>query len=186
MSQALRKLVGAISKSRTTVVFINQVREKIGVMLGNPETTTGGRALKFYSSVRMEIRRTESLKSGEDTVGMRARVKVVKNKLAPPFKEGEVEILYGKGISKAGSILDMAVSSGIVSRSGTWYTYGDIRLGQGRENARDFLESNPELAHEIEDKVREKLGLPRLKPVGEPKTSEPEQVRKEPQPRVKV
>jgi len=186
MSQALRKLVGAISKSRTTVVFINQVREKIGVMFGNPETTTGGRALKFYSSVRMEIRRTESLKSGEDTVGMRARVKVVKNKLAPPFKEGEVEILYGKGISKAGSILDMAVSSGIVSRSGTWYTYGDIRLGQGRENARDFLESNPELAHEIEDKVREKLGLPRLKPVGEPKTSEPEQVRKEPQPRVKV
>jgi len=186
MSQALRKLVGAISKSRTTVVFINQVREKIGVMFGNPETTTGGRALKFYSSVRMEIRRTESLKSGEDTVGMRARVKVVKNKLAPPFKEGEVEILYGKGISKAGSILDMAVSSGIVSRSGTWYTYGDIRLGQGRENARDFLESNPELAHEIEDKVREKLGLPRLKPVGEPKTAEPEQVRKEPQPRVKV
>ncbi|MDR5695232.1 MAG: recombinase RecA [Armatimonadota bacterium] len=186
MSQALRKLVGAISKSRTTVVFINQVREKIGVMFGNPETTTGGRALKFYSSVRMEIRRTESLKSGEDTVGMRARVKVVKNKLAPPFKEGEVEILYGKGISKAGNILDMAVSTGIITRSGTWYTYGDIRLGQGRENARDFLESNPELAHEIEDKVREKLGLPRLKTVGEVKASDPEQVRKEPQAKVKA
>jgi recombination protein RecA len=162
MSQALRKLVGAISKSHTTVLFINQIREKIGVMFGNPETTTGGRALKFYASVRMEIRKTENLKSGDEVKGMRARVKVVKNKLAPPFRDAEFDILYGQGISKTGSILDVATAMGLVTRSGTWFTYGDLRLGQGRDNAREFLDSNPEVAREIDRKVREARGL--LKP----------------------
>ncbi|MCS7172670.1 MAG: recombinase RecA [Armatimonadetes bacterium] len=158
MSQALRKLVGAISRSRCVVVFINQIREKVGVMFGNPETTTGGRALKFYASVRMEIRRTENIKNGEDITGMRARVKVVKNKVAPPFRECEVEILYGKGISKAGSLLDLATAQGLVQKVGTWYSYGELRLGQGRDNAREFLENNPELAAELEAKLREKMG----------------------------
>jgi len=162
MSQALRKLVGAISRSRTTVVFINQIREKIGVMFGNPETTTGGRALKFYASVRMEIRRTENLKSGDEVKGMRARIKVVKNKLAPPFRDAEVDILYGLGISKAANILDVAVAHGIVQRTGTWFAFGEMKLGQGRDNARDFLESNPELAREIDRRVRLAVGL--LKP----------------------
>ncbi len=162
MSQALRKLVGAISRSRTTVVFINQIREKIGVMFGSPETTTGGRALKFYASARMEIRRIENLKSGDEVKGMRARVKVVKNKLAPPFRDAEVDILYGLGISRAASILDVAAQHGIVQRSGTWFNFGDMRLGQGRDNARDFLESNPELAREIDRRVRVAVGL--LKP----------------------
>ncbi|MDQ7857371.1 MAG: recombinase RecA [Armatimonadota bacterium] len=161
MSQALRKLVGTISKSRTTVVFINQVREKIGVMFGNPETTTGGRALKFYASVRMEIRKTENLKSGDEVKGMRARVKVVKNKMAPPFRDAEFDIIYGQGISKSGSILDVATSAGIVQRSGTWFTYGDLRLGQGRDNAREFLENNPEVAREIDRKVRDARGIGR-------------------------
>ncbi len=159
MSQALRKLVGAISRSHTTVVFINQIREKIGVMFGNPETTTGGRALKFYASVRMEIRRTESIKVGEELKGMRARVKVVKNKLAPPFREAEVDIFYGRGISKAASLLDVAAVHGIVQRTGTWFAFGEMKLGQGRDNARDFLDANPELAREIERRVRTHLGL---------------------------
>jgi recombination protein RecA len=166
MSQALRKLVGAISRSRTLVVFINQLREKIGVMWGNPETTTGGRALKFYSSMRIEIRRTENLKSGDEIKGMRARVKVVKNKLAPPFRENEVDILYGQGISKTANILDAAVVHGIVQRSGTWFALGEMRLGQGRDNARDFLEANPELAQEIDRRVRTTLGL--IKPPAVP------------------
>ncbi|HEU5297957.1 MAG TPA: recombinase RecA [bacterium] len=162
MSQALRKLVGAISRSRTTVVFINQIREKIGVMFGNPETTTGGRALKFYASVRMEIRRTENLKSGDEVKGMRARVKIVKNKLAAPFRDSEVDILYGTGISKAANILDLAAVHGIVQRTGTWFAFGEMKLGQGRDNARDFLDANPELAREIDRRVRIATGL--LKP----------------------
>ncbi|OUM93455.1 MAG: recombinase RecA [Firmicutes bacterium ZCTH02-B6] len=162
MSQALRKLTGAISKSRTTVVFINQIREKVGVLFGSPETTPGGRALKFYASIRMEIRRVDSIKQGPDIVGSRTRVKIVKNKLAPPFKEAEFDIMYGEGISKVGNILDMAAKFEIVSKSGTWFTYGDVRLGQGRENAKQFLKDNPELATEIENKVREVAGLPRL------------------------
>ncbi|HXF82168.1 MAG TPA: recombinase RecA [bacterium] len=167
MSQALRKLVGAISRSRTTVVFINQIREKIGVMFGNPETTTGGRALKFYASVRMEIRRTENLKSGDEVRGMRARVKIVKNKLAPPFREAEVDILYGTGISRSANILDLATAHGIVQRTGTWFAFGEMKLGQGRDNARDFLDANPELAREIDRRVRIATGL--LKPpAGEP------------------
>ncbi len=161
MSQALRKLVGAISKSRTTVVFINQLREKIGVMFGSPETTTGGRALKFYASVRMEIRRTESIKSGDQVVGQRVRIKVVKNKLAAPFREAEVDILYPRGISKAGSLLDLAVAHNVIARTGTWFAYKDIRIGQGRDNAREFLENNPEMATELETRMREILGIPR-------------------------
>ncbi|MDR5683916.1 MAG: recombinase RecA [Armatimonadota bacterium] len=161
MSQALRKLVGAISRSRCVVVFINQIREKVGVMFGNPETTTGGRALKFYSSVRMEIRRTENIKSGDEVRGMRARVKVVKNKVAPPFRDAEVEIYYGKGISRAASLLDVATNLGLIQRVGTWFSYGEMRIGQGRDNAREFLENNSELAAEIEAKVREKLNLGR-------------------------
>src|SRR2546430_2380445 len=159
MSQALRKLVGAISRSHTTVVFINQIREKIGVMFGNPETTTGGRALKFYASVRMEIRRTENIKVGEEIKGMRARVKVVKNKLAPPFRDAEVDIYYGHGISKAASTLDVAALHGIVQRTGTWFSFGEMKLGQGRDNARDFLDANPEVTREIERRVRTHLGL---------------------------
>ena len=159
MSQALRKLVGAISRSRTTVVFINQLREKIGVMFGNPETTTGGRALKFYATVRMEIRRIENLKSGDEVKGMRARVKVVKNKVAPPFRDAEVDILFGRGISREANILDVAVAHGVVQRTGTWFAFGDMKLGQGRDNARDFLESNPELAREIDRRARVAVGL---------------------------
>jgi len=163
MSQALRKLVGTISRSRTIVVFINQLREKIGVMFGNPETTTGGRALKFYSSVRMEIRKIENIKSGDEVKGMRARVKVVKNKVAPPFRDAEVEIIYGRGISRSASILDVATAMGLVQRSGAWFTYGDLRLGQGRDNAREFLDNNPEVANEIDRRVREARGVLRTK-----------------------
>ncbi|HLE77690.1 MAG TPA: recombinase RecA [bacterium] len=168
MSQALRKLVGAISRSNTIVVFINQIREKIGVMFGNPETTTGGRALKFYSSVRMEIRRIENIKSGDEVKGMRARVKVVKNKVAPPFRDAEVDIYYGHGISKSASTLDVAVAHGIVQRTGTWFAFGEMKLGQGRDNARDFLDNNPELAREIERRVRAAVGLLRPAKVAEP------------------
>ncbi len=164
MSQALRKLVGAINRSRCVVVFINQIREKVGVMFGNPEVTTGGRALKFYASVRMEIRRTEHIKSGEEIKGMRARVKVVKNKLAPPFREAEVEIYYGRGISKAASLLDVGTAQGLIQKVGTWFSYGEMRIGQGRDNAREFLENNPEVAAELEAKLREKLGLGRTRP----------------------
>ena len=142
-------------------IFINQIREKIGVMFGNPETTTGGRALKFYASVRMEIRRTENIKNGDEVKGMRARVKVVKNKMAPPFRDAEVDIIFGQGISKTASVLDAATAAGIISRSGTWYTYGDLRLGQGRDNAREFLDNNPEVVREIDRKVREARGLVR-------------------------
>lgn len=154
MSQALRKLTGAISKSNTVTVFINQLREKVGVMFGNPETTPGGRALKFYSSMRLDVRRIESLKQGTEVVGSRTRVKVVKNKVAPPFKQAEFDIVYGEGISRVGSILDLAAELGIIQKSGAWYGYGDLRLGQGRENTRDYLKANPELTQEIEMKVR--------------------------------
>lgn len=159
MSQALRKLAGAISKSNTAAVFINQLREKVGVMFGNPETTPGGKALKFYASVRLDIRRIETLKAGNVMVGNRTRVKVVKNKVAPPFRQAEFDILYGEGISKAGSILDMAVEKDIITKSGSWYSYGDQRIGQGRENARQFLKENEEIAKEIERKVRAAFSL---------------------------
>ena len=161
MSQALRKLTSIISKSKTAVIFVNQIREKIGVMFGNPETTPGGRALKFYSSVRCEVRRMDSIKQGGEMLGNRAKVKVVKNKLAPPFKVAEFEILYGKGISREGSLLDVATSLGITKRTGSWYSYGDTRLGQGRDNSRNFLEENPDIADEIERQVRALAGLNR-------------------------
>ncbi|SDY85024.1 recombination protein RecA [Proteiniborus ethanoligenes] len=159
MSQALRKLAGAIKKSNTIAIFINQLREKVGVMFGNPETTTGGRALKFYASVRLEVRRTESLKQGEDIIGNRTRVKVVKNKVAPPFKQAEFDIMYGTGISKEGNILDVGVTAEIINKSGSWYSYGSNRLGQGRENAKEFLRENIDITNEIEEKIREKYNL---------------------------
>ncbi len=160
MSQALRKLSGAISKSRTCAIFINQIREKVGVMFGNPEVTPGGRALKFYSSVRLDVRRIESLKLGSDQIiGNRTRVKVVKNKVAPPFKVAEFDILYGTGISAEGSLIDMGLEHKVINKSGAWYSYGDERLGQGRENVRDFLKDNPQMRNEIEQKVREAAGL---------------------------
>lgn len=159
MSQALRKLTAAISKSRTTVIFTNQIRMKLGVFFGNPETTTGGNALKFYSSVRLDIRRVGSLKSGEDVIGSRTRVKVVKNKLAPPFKEAEFDIIYGEGISRAGETLDLAVENGIIEKSGTWYSYKEDRIGQGRENAKNFLKENPELIEKIANEIRSKFGI---------------------------
>lgn len=159
MSQALRKLVGTISRSHTLVIFINQVRMKIGVMFGNPETTTGGNALKFYASVRLDIRRTGAVKQGEEVVGNRTKVKVVKNKVAPPFKEAEFDILYGSGVSKEGELVDIGADQGIVEKSGAWYSFGGERIGQGRENAKDYLREHPETAHEIEGKVREKFGL---------------------------
>lgn len=160
MSQALRKLAGSLSKSNTTCIFINQLREKIGVMFGSPETTTGGRALKFFSSVRLDIRRIDSIKQGTDIVGNRVRVKVVKNKVAPPFRQAEFDLMYGEGISKEGSILDLGVEQGVVAKSGGWYTYGTERLGNGRESVKDILKQNPELRDEIEVKVRAALGLP--------------------------
>ncbi|QQY80680.1 recombination protein RecA [Keratinibaculum paraultunense] len=159
MSQALRKLAGAINKSNTTLIFINQLREKVGVMFGNPETTTGGRALKFYASIRLDVRRIDSIKQGDNILGNRTRVRVVKNKLAPPFKQAEFDIMYGTGISKEGNILDAGVDAEIINKSGSWYSYGEHRLGQGRENAKDFLKENPEIAQEIENKIREQFGL---------------------------
>ena len=159
MSQALRKITGALSTSNTTAIFINQLREKIGVMFGNPETTTGGRALKFYASVRLDIRRIEALKDGQDIVGNRTRVKVVKNKVAPPFKQAEFDILYGEGISREGSLIDMGVEHGIIRKSGAWYTYDGDQLGQGKENARQFLRDNPDLAGEIETGIKAALGV---------------------------
>jgi recombination protein RecA len=161
MSQALRKLTGVVSKSRTCLIFINQLREKIGVMFGNPETTTGGRALKFYASVRVDIRRIASIKDGEQVIGGRTRVKVVKNKVAPPFREAEFDIVYGEGISKEGDLLDLAVERRIVEKSGTWFAYNGERLGQGRENARQFLRDNPDTTRAIEERVRKELGLTR-------------------------
>ena len=154
MSQALRKLTGAIGKSNCIVIFINQLREKVGVMYGNPDTTPGGRALKFYASVRLDVRRTETLKSGTEMIGSRTRVKVVKNKVSPPFKEAEFDIMYGTGISKEGEILDLGAKLEIVDKSGSWFNYGDVRLGQGRDNAKEFLKANPEVAAEIEAQVR--------------------------------
>lgn len=154
MSQALRKLTGAISKSHTIAVFINQIREKVGIMFGNPEVTPGGRALKFYSSIRMEVRRIEAIKQGSEMVGNRTRVKIVKNKIAPPFKQADFDIMYGEGISKEGSLIDLAAELDIINKSGTWYSYNDTRLGQGRENAKQYLKENPALAKEIEEKIR--------------------------------
>ncbi|WP_409491739.1 recombinase RecA [Amycolatopsis sp. cmx-11-12] len=159
MSQALRKMTGAMSNSGTTAIFINQLREKIGVMFGSPETTTGGKALKFYASVRLDVRRIETLKDGGEPVGNRTRVKVVKNKVAPPFKQAEFDILYGKGISREGSLIDMGVDQGILRKSGAWYTYEGDQLGQGKENARKFLLENPDIANEIEKRIKEKLGI---------------------------
>jgi recombination protein RecA len=161
MSQAMRKLTGIVSKSGTSLVFINQIREKIGVMFGSPETTTGGRALKFYASMRLDIRRIGAIKEGEETTGNRTRLKVVKNKVAPPFRSAEFDILYGEGISREGDLLDLGIIHKVVDKSGSWFSYGEIRMGQGRENARVFLKDNPDLALEIERKLRETLGMPK-------------------------
>jgi len=161
MSQALRKLTGAVSKSKTCLVFINQLREKIGVMFGNPETTTGGRALKFYSSVRIDIRRIGAIKDGDQVVGGRTRVKIVKNKVAPPFREAEFDVMYGEGISKEGDLLDLAVERKIIEKSGTWFAYNGERLGQGRENAKQFLKENSDTYRTLEDRLRRELGLVR-------------------------
>lgn len=164
MSQALRKLTGIVSKSRTCLIFINQIREKIGVMFGNPETTTGGRALKFYSSIRLEIRRVGSIRNGENNIGNHTKVKVVKNKLAPPFKEAEFDIMFGEGISRTCELVDLGVANNIINKSGSWFSYQDERLGQGRENARVYLQENPDKADEIEAKIKEALGVvPRVK-----------------------
>jgi recombination protein RecA len=171
MSQALRKLTGAISKSRTTVVFINQIREKVGVMYGSPETTTGGRALKFYASIRLEVRKQENIKQGTDITGSRTRVKVVKNKVAPPFKQADFDIMYGTGISREGSILDVAADMNIIVKSGAWYSYADDRLGQGRENVKEYLKEHPELTREIELKVRQALNVGGVNDMPELKTS---------------
>lgn len=182
MSQALRKLSGVISKSRTCAIFINQIREKVGVMFGSPEVTPGGRALKFYASVRLDVRRIESLKIGSDQViGNRTRVKVVKNKVAPPFKVAEFDILYGKGISAEGSLIDLGVEHNVINKSGAWFSYGDERLGQGRENVREFLKENHELRQEIDRKVREAAGLPLSNvPVTEPENVKENEKKDEP------
>ncbi|HET9140112.1 recombinase RecA [Actinophytocola sp.] len=159
MSQALRKIAGALNNSGTTAIFINQLREKIGVMFGSPETTTGGKALKFYASVRLDVRRIETLKDGGEAVGNRTRVKVVKNKVAPPFKQAEFDILYGHGVSREGSLIDMGVEQGILRKSGAWYTYEGDQLGQGKENARKFMRDNPDVANEVEKRIKDKLGI---------------------------
>ena len=169
MSQALRKLAAAINRSRTSMIFINQIRMKIGVMFGNPETTTGGIALKFYASIRLDIRRMEALKNEEGIYGSRTRVKVVKNKLAPPFKEAQFEIIYGKGISKEGELMDLGTTTEIIEKSGTWYSYKNERIGQGRENAKNFLRENPKIATEIEKRIKEHLGLSTKDKKGEEK-----------------
>ncbi|MFI0409749.1 recombinase RecA [Actinomadura sp. 3N508] len=169
MSQALRKLTGAINQTKTTVIFINQLREKVGVMFGSPETTTGGRALKFYASVRLDVRRIETLKDGTEAVGNRVRVKVVKNKMAPPFRVADFDLLYGLGISREGGLIDLGVEHGFVRKSGAWYTYDGDQLGQGKENARNFLKANPDLADGIEKKIKEKLGIgPKVDKEAEP------------------
>ncbi len=169
MSQALRKLTSTVNKTKCIVIFINQLREKIGVMFGNPETTTGGRALKFYSSVRMDVRRIETLKAGGDVIGNRTRIKIVKNKIAPPFKEAQFDIMFGKGISKAGDILDLAVENDIIEKSGAWFSYNGGKIGQGRENAKNYLQSNPTVMFEVEQQVRGAYGLPLddLEPIAE-------------------
>lgn len=163
MSQALRKLAGSINKSNCIVIFINQLREKVGIMFGNPETTPGGRALKFYSSVRLDVRRIDSIKQNDEIVGNRTRVKITKNKVAPPFKQAEFDIMYGKGISKEGNVLDMGVKEDIIQKSGSWFSYNDIRLGQGRENAKQFLSDNKDIMLEVENKIRKKYDLPLTK-----------------------
>jgi recombination protein RecA len=168
MSQALRKLTGAISRSRTTVIFINQIREKVGVIYGSPEVTTGGRALKFYSSMRIEVRKQENIKQGTDIIGSRTRAKVVKNKVAPPFKHADFDIMYGTGISKEGSILDVAAEMDIINKSGSWYSYNDNRIGQGRENVKEYLKEHPEITKEIEQKVRLALNMGGAKEVSVP------------------
>ncbi len=174
MSQALRKLTAAISKSQTTLIFINQIRMKIGVMFGNPETTTGGNALKFYASVRLDIRRIESIKEGQDVTGSRVRVKVVKNKMAPPFKQAEFDVMFAEGISKTGELVDLAVDKKVIEKSGAWYSYKGERIGQGREAARDFLKNNPAAAREIEAKLRELAGVPaRIEKKAEAKDEKP-------------
>ncbi|MBN2000877.1 recombinase RecA [candidate division KSB1 bacterium] len=175
MSQAMRKLTGSISKSNTSVIFINQIREKIGVMFGNPETTTGGRALKFYSSVRLDIRRIAAIKDGENVIGNRTKVKVVKNKVAPPFREAQFDIMYNEGISKIGDLLDLAVNYKVIDKAGTWFSYGDERLGQGRENVKRFLKENPQMTAEIEKKVRQELGM--IEKSKEEKPEKPAQVK---------
>ncbi len=167
MSQALRKLAGAINKTKTVIVFINQLREKVGIMFGNPETTPGGRALKFYASVRMDIRKIENLKQDGEVVGNRARVKVVKNKVAPPFREAEFDIMYGKGISKEGNIVDLAVNLDIIEKSGSWFSYNETRIGQGRENVKKFLIENPDIMKEVEDKIRDNFNKAFEKSLGE-------------------
>lgn len=172
MSQALRKLAGIIGKSGTVAIFINQLREKVGIMFGNPEVTPGGRALKFYSSIRLDVRRAESIKDGTEVLGSRTRVKVSKNKVAPPFKRAEFDIMYGKGISKEGCVLDMAADIGVVTKSGSWYSYNDQRIGQGRENGKQFFVENPDMMEEVEDKVREHYGLKKLKDEGTKKDGE--------------
>jgi recombination protein RecA len=159
MSQALRKLTGALSSSKTTAIFINQLREKIGVMFGSPETTAGGKALKFYASIRLDVRRIETLKDGQEAVGNRVRVKVVKNKMSPPFRQAEMDLMFGTGISREGGLIDVGVEQGFVRKSGAWYTYEGDQLGQGKENARAFLRDNPDLTDELEKKIKEKLGI---------------------------
>jgi recombination protein RecA len=169
MSQALRKLTGALSQSKTTCIFINQLREKVGVMFGSPETTSGGKALKFYASIRLDVRRIETLKDGQEAVGNRVRVKVVKNKMSPPFRQAEVDLLFGHGISREGGLIDVGVEQGFVRKSGAWYTYEGDQLGQGKENARAFLRDNPDLGDELEKKIKEKLGIgPRVDAPAEP------------------
>jgi len=165
MSQALRKLAGVINKSHTSVVFINQLREKVGIMFGNPEVTTGGRALKFYSSVRLDVRRIENIKSGDEILGTKTRIKVVKNKVAPPFKQSEVDIMYGKGISREGDVLDCGVQQNIIDKAGAWYSYDGNRIGQGRENVKQYFRDNPEIILEIENKVKNALGINSGKPI---------------------
>ncbi|HHX76778.1 MAG TPA: recombinase RecA, partial [Firmicutes bacterium] len=167
MSQALRKLSGAISKSSTTAIFINQIREKVGIMFGNPEVTPGGRALKFYASMRLEVRKLETLKQGNDIIGNRTKVKVVKNKVAPPFKQAEFDIIYGEGISREGSIIDVGTEMDLIVKSGSWYSYEDVRLGQGKENVRQYLKENPDLCYELERKIRLAYNLPQIDANGE-------------------
>lgn len=176
MSKALRKLTGHINKYNCVVVFINQLREKVGVMFGNPETTTGGRALKFYASVRMDVRRIEAIKQSGEVIGNRTRVKVVKNKIAPPFREAEFDIMFGKGISREGDILDLAASCNVVKKSGAWYAYNDAKIGQGRENSKKYLRDNPEVMAEIEQKVREHFGMPAAPAVSKPETELVEEI----------
>ena len=174
MSQALRKLTGLIAKSKCATVFINQIREKVGVMFGNPETTTGGRALKFYATVRMDVRRVETLKNGNDMIGSRTRVKIVKNKVAPPFKQAEFDIMYGEGISHEGCIVDLGVELELITKSGAWYSYGDVRLGQGKEKAKEYLKDNPELLQEIENKIRA-MTIKQAAPEGETESAAQEE-----------